>query len=136
MNTDLIGTIKDFTPIILGVMGVLGGSYGYFYYKSTKPKSVAEAQKLNAEVVVTFADGWQKYAEKIEARMTDMEKRYEKTIQIKDAEIMELKRRVKDLENQIDKYRIKEGKIDEVKQNLHISVENELDTIKQKKEYE
>lgn len=112
---------------------IAGGIGRYYSYKAGKPKSAAEAQKINAEVVVTFAEGWRSYAEKLERRSEDLEKRLsaneheitalqraihdqdeknretliEKNTQIYDLQVRNrvLESRVNDLERELSKYK-------------------------------
>lgn len=146
--THLLEILKILSPIIAAVIAVAGGAYGYFALKASKPKTQAEADKLNAESVVTIADGWQKLYKEVLERMDTMEKRYEKRItdleQLikekdeahakivaeKDKRIDELEKRVDDLEAELEKYRGIEGKVDEVKSGLHHDVETKLEDLK------
>lgn len=119
-------------PIIGGFLGV-GGVGAYYSYKSSKPKTFAEAQKINAEVVLTFADGWKAYAEKLERRSEDLDVRLHsneediyklqqairdqdeknrRTLKEKDDQIYDLQaknrtleRRVSDMELELSKYK-------------------------------
>lgn len=112
-------------PIVAGFLGV-GGVGAYYSYKASKPKTSAEAQKINAEVVLTFADGWKSYAEKLETRLTtnevdilklqrdirDQDEKNRMTLQEKDRQIDDLQsknrtleRRVSDLELELSKYK-------------------------------
>lgn len=112
---------------------IAGGIGGYYSYKSNKPKTAAEAQKINAEVVLTFADGWKAYAEKLERRSEELEARLNaneeeitklqrairdqdeknrQTLQEKDRQIDDLQaknrtleRRVSDLESELSRYK-------------------------------
>lgn len=144
----LLEILKVLSPIIAAVIAVAGGAYGYFALKASKPKTQAEADKLNAESVVTIADGWQKLYKEVLERMDTMEKRYEKRISDleqlikekdeahalvvaqKDRRIDELEKRVSDLETELDKYKGLDQKVDDVKSGLHHDVEDRLEGIK------
>lgn len=144
---DFMELLKILAPVLGGFLAV-GGIGSYYGYKSLKAKRSAEAQKINAEVVVTFADGWQKYAEKLEKRMEEMEGRYEKRIVDlerliedkdkahakvvidKDKRIDELEARVNELENQLAHYQGKDAQIDTVRDTLHHSVDENMETLK------
>lgn len=99
--------IKIVIPAVAAVVGG-GGVAAYFSYRLNKPKTDAETQKVAADVIVTFADGWRSYAAKLERRVTDLEKRneladkrYEDMIKEKDEQIAGLKERIVVLEKQI-----------------------------------
>lgn len=144
----LLEILKVLSPIIAAVIAVAGGAYGYFALKASKPKTQAEADKLNAESVVTIADGWQKLYKEVLERMDTMEKRYEKRISDleqlirdkdeahakvvieKDKRIDELEKRVGDLETELEKYKGLDQKVDDVKNGLHHDVEDRLEGIK------
>ena len=148
METDNI--IQIVAPILAAFLGA-GGIGAYFAYRGSKPKTSAEAQKINADVVVTFADGWQKLynemktrVDEIEAhaekRIGDLEKlisekdlAHEKVVIEKDKRIDELEQRVTDLEKELERYKKIEGKVTEVKQGLHDDVDNRMDQMNPEK---
>lgn len=123
-------------PIAGGGLGV-GSISAYYSYKSSKPKTLAEAQKINAEVVLTFADGWKTYAAKLDERLNendqeirelkkairDQDEKNRQTLREKDEQISELQaknrsleRRVNDLEMELLKYQqVEQGKSVDVK---------------------
>lgn len=136
-SIDMNDFLKDFAvPIVSAFLGA-GGFGAYFIYKGNKPKNSAEAQKLSADVIVTFADGWQKYAEKLETRMDEMEKNFdlkEKTytqaLLSKDEKIKELEGRINVLEAELE---LREGikqKAEEAREILHHSVDDSINEIK------
>lgn len=148
----LIEILKLLAPIIGGFLGV-GGIGAYYSYRSTKPKTEAEAKKVDADVVVTFAEGWQKYAEKLEKRLDDTEKgitalkaamenqatEYKRIIAEKDTEIKDLQdhnrsleNRIDDLENELTKYKQIDTKVNTVRGMLHEGVEVATETLKEK----
>lgn len=129
-------TLEQFLNVIAPVLGGCLGSGGivaYYAYKSNKPKTAAEAQRINADVVVTFAEGWKAYAEKLEMRLDateavqadlrreigrlqsairDQDEKNRQTLQEKNDQIyrlqaknQDLERRVGDLEEELLKYR-------------------------------
>lgn len=121
--------LKIIAPVVAGFLSV-GGIGAYFSYKSKRPVNEAEAKKVSAEVAVTFADGWQKYAQKLEDRLADMDKKvdmlqlemnkqaqeYREVIQKKDIEIKDLQNqnhnlelRIEDLESELVKYKKLDG---------------------------
>lgn len=143
--------MEQIFPFILPVVLALltgGGLTGYFVYRGNKPKTEAEAKRINADVIVTFADGWEKYAKTMENRMSEMEIRYEKRISDlekliedkdkahakvvleKDRRIDELEDRVNYLEEELERYQRAESKVEIVKENLHQSVDENLDQMK------
>lgn len=148
MESTFIEILKVLSPVLTAVIAVAAGGGGYFWYKATRPKTTAEAQKLNAEVVVTFADGWQKLYQEVLDKMQKMEDRYEarvtgleamirekdeahsRVVAEKDKRIDELEKRVDDLEAELEKYRGVGKKVDRVKESLHHDVESKLDEIK------
>lgn len=90
MSPEFIEVLKIIGPVLAAVAS--GGAFAAYYnYKGGKPKTAAEAQKLQADVVVTFAEGWKGYAEKLEGRLERTEN-----------DIAALR---KALEEQDDKYR-------------------------------
>lgn len=100
--------IKVVLPIVAALLG--GGAVAaVLQYKLNRPKTNAEAQKVAADVIVTFADGWKSYAEKLERRIMDLEKRNERAderydimVAEKDKQIAELKSRILVLEKQVE----------------------------------
>lgn len=146
--THLLEILKILSPVIAALIAVGGGAYGYFALKASRPKTQAEADKLNAESVVTIADGWQKLYKEVLEKMDAMEKRYEKRIADleelirekdaahakvvieKDKRIDELEKRVDDLETELEKYKGLDQKVDDVKSGLHYDVEHRLEDIK------
>ncbi len=112
---DFIEILKIVGPILGGGAGV-GLISGYYSYISNRPKTLAEAQKINSEVVVTFAEGWQKYSENLEKRLNENERRtaeiqrlmldqeavYEEMIKHKDIEIADLQDKLREQEIRIN----------------------------------
>lgn len=146
MNTELF---KIIAPII-GAALTGGGIVAYFQYRSSRPENVAKAKQINITAEVTIGEQWKIYAEKIEQNMVEMEARYEKKINDltalveqkdkeqkavvleKDKEITKLRKRVGDLEVELDKYKqLVEGKVETVKEHLHKSVDENIDQLKQ-----
>lgn len=147
---DLAAILQILAPVLGGFLGV-GGIGAYFAYRSAKPKSEAEANKVNAEVVVTFADGWEKYAKKLEERLDiaekaiaensraldEQDKKYREIIAKKDAEIKDLQdrnvvleERVATLEAENHKYKTADGKVEDARTTLHQSVDSAVDELK------
>lgn len=149
MESSFIEILKILSPVLTAVIAVGGGGAGYFWYKATRPKTSAEAQKLNAEVVVTFADGWQKLYNEVLTKMEQMEGRYEKrvtdletlirskdeeharVVAEKDQRISDLEKRVDDLEAELEKYKGVEARVEVVKEGLHTDVDKRMKTIKE-----
>lgn len=154
---DYLAIVQVLAPVLGGFLGV-GGIGAYFAYRSAKPKTEAEAKKLNAEVVVTFADGWKLYSEKLEKRleMTEIklsevataqeaqEAKYREIIRIKDDEIGELREtnrvlkennmvlegRLDALETELRLYKTSDGKQADTRQQLHSDVNKAMDNLK------
>jgi hypothetical protein len=81
-------------PVIVALAG--GGALAAFLtYRKDRPKTEAEAAKVKAEVVVTFADGWEKLARETLLRFDALNIRF-------DAADKEL-RRLRDLIDEKDK---------------------------------
>jgi len=141
----LIEFLKIISPILAGFLSV-GGIGAYFSYKSKKPINEAEAKKVNAEVAVTFADGWQKYAQKLEDRLAEMDRKvdalslemnkqaqeYREIIQKKDVEIKDLQNqnhnlelRIEDLESELVKYKKLDGNSYSIEKSKHKHYESQ-----------
>ena len=132
--------IKVVIPVILAFVSG-GGLVAYFKYRQEKPQA-------NADVIVTFANGWEKYASKLEARLDLSDKRiseltefYEKKIEIltltydqkveaKDRRIRDLENRVEILEDELHKYQTIETKTEVAREDLHASVDTSIDQLK------
>lgn len=145
-----IEILKIIAPIIGGFLGV-GGIGAYYAYKASLPTNTAGANKINADVVVTFAEGWRQYAEKLESRLekneqevarlkeaiAEQDTRYGLIIKEKDNEIAELQEhnrtlelRIDDLEKEMGNYRRLETKTEVAREDLHKSVDESIDTLK------
>ena len=132
-----------FTKVILPVTLAFvsgGGLVAYFKYKKEKPQA-------NADVIVTFANGWEKYAQKLENRLDLSDKRiseltefYEKKLQLltdtyerrvaeKDKRINQLEERVEVLEKELHRYQVVEGKTEIARDELHQSVDKSINQI-------
>jgi hypothetical protein len=116
MNWNFV--IQILTPVLAAFLGA-GGIGAYYVYKGNRPKTAAEAQKMNAEVLVTFADGWKNYAEKMEEKNSLLEK-----------ENNLLRERITLLEQELIKYKDKELKLDVARTGLHKAVDENIDEIK------
>jgi len=128
--------LKILATALGGVLGT-GGITAFYYYRTNRPKTDAEARQIRANVENTFADGWERYASKLEARQDYLEKKLDdqeatcnKILATKDEEIRSLKRRVFDLETKVAKYEDKAGKVDEVKVVIHEAVEENVNKLK------
>lgn len=132
-----VEVLKILGSVFLGILGAGGIGGGYFAYKSNKPKNDAESKKLEADVVVTFADGWKKYADKLEERMSELEqsietkdKAHAKVVIEKDLRIDKLEKRVRELELELERYREMKGKVEIAQTDLHHSVDSTFDDLK------
>lgn len=143
----LTEVLSILAPIVGGGLGVRAVS-SYYVYRRNKPKTAAEAQKIDAEIVVTFADGWRTYAEKMEAQaaklgarldanereiddlkeaMRNQDEKNRQTLREKNEQIYDLQSknrklelRVNDLEIELSRYRSAEiAKLTEVKDPDH-----------------
>lgn len=150
---------KTIGTIIVAVLGA-GGLGAYFVYKGNQPKTIAEAEKIHADTVTSFAEGWEKYAINLEKRMLLMEEKYEKKIREldekstkrikdledlieakdeanalivldKDSRINTLEKRIDDLEDELLKYQTADRNVEVAKEILHESVEDNLNNLKQ-----
>lgn len=83
--------VSILAPILGGFLGV-GGIGAYYKYRGNKPKTAAEAQKINAEVVLTFADGWKDYAAEIKSYAGKLEGR----LDVNDKEIQDLRTAIRE----------------------------------------
>lgn len=115
-------TTQELAPVVISFI-TAGGIGSLVTYFMTKSKIASEVKKIDAETVTTLADGWQKYAQKLEERIDEMEQKYEdrihdleilmnereviynQTIADKDNRIVELEGRVSALEAELIRYK-------------------------------
>lgn len=142
METSDIFT-KIVTPII-AALGTTGVITGYWAYRSSRPKTLAEAKKTDAEVVTTFAKGWEDLYKEVYNRLEKMEDRYAKlelhlaerekahaeASRIKDARIAELQDNVAKLQADLLRYEIVNTQVEVVKEGLHAAVDDNLEQLK------
>jgi len=139
---EFLAIAQTVAPAIAGFLAV-GGIGSLFAYWSAKPKTQAEALKINSEVVVTFATGWEKYANKLEERLEATEKKqmelsqvldaqelkYRDIISQKDTEIKNLQNRVGVLEEELERYKPTSDKQNTAREAIHESVDTAMDNL-------
>lgn len=91
-------------PIVLAFI-TSGGAVAFLKYWGGKPESFARARQANVTSELTLADGWKQYAERLEKRLQEMERKFDRAIAVKDEEIQRLKTHVDNLETELEKYR-------------------------------
>jgi hypothetical protein len=122
--------MSNTATIITAILGLIGALFtAYLAFKGAKPKSSAEAKKMEAEVLVTFSDEWKvlyresltelKFVKKElaelralfylkeEERIHLREEKNEEIRVIKEnhsKEIASLNKRIDDLETELEKY--------------------------------
>lgn len=115
--------LQIIAPIIAAFLSV-GGIGAYFSYRQNKPKTEAEAQRIEADVVVTFAEGWKQLAEKLESKVNKLEidiaklrqaldeqdEKYQSIIRTKDKEILDLQAKNDILEKRVDELELELAK--------------------------
>lgn len=123
MDTSTLTIIGAFITVMVGA-----------YVAFKKSNTDSRATTITGEI--GLADGWQKYAKKLEDRITaleqgviEREKVYIQAIKEKDQRIDELEQRIDDLETEVDKYRNLSTKVVEAKDNIKETVENSLGEI-------
>lgn len=105
-----------------------------------RPKTEAEKNKIQAEADITIAGGWkdlvldlQKTQKEQKGEIASLNEKmgeYIYSLSQKDRRIYELEQRVKDLENELKKYRNLDVKVDEVREVLHENLDQNLDELK------
>jgi len=115
--------IEYLAPILMAVAAVIGAVGVYL--------------KNKAGNTVTYADGWERYAGRLEIRVAALEKQFEEQesrhdaeIKAKNTRITELEARVATLEHELSKQLQLNDKVDEVKGVLHETVEQGLEGLK------
>lgn len=136
-----------------GAVGLVaaGAIAAWFKYRGDKPVTDANASKVQADIVVTFADGWKNLYKEVLDRLDHMEEQmakqkqeHDKLIFAKNEEIKELKNRLNkaefdvarlkqeadDLRMELQKYQRIETTTEEARETLHNSVDQSIDQIK------
>lgn len=104
MNSSIIIQIATILVPIITAALTGGGIVAYFNYRAGRPESDAKANQLNVTSEISVADAWQKYAQQVEKRFTELEAKYDKAINLKDKQIEILVQQVNDLKSALSKY--------------------------------
>jgi hypothetical protein len=137
------------TPIIAAMATIFG--IGFWTYKSLKPKSVAEANKLAAETESLYAKGWEELYRELKSEIKELRKEIAqkdkdhalelqkkdviieaqvKQITDQNKEISDLKDRVFRLETDLKQYQGINVQVETARENIHEAVEENMDNIK------
>lgn len=115
---------------ILSAPVVVAGIAAYFKYRESRPESFAKARQINVTAEISVADAWRLYAQNVELRFKELEKKYDTALKEKDKEIGELRNRVNHLEAELLRYTAVPVNAEKARNTLHATVDESINEIR------